>query len=140
MSKIKKRLNLNYRLVKIQTLKRKSGLLGVVTEKNINFKIKRTYFLYQVPYLGKRGGHAHKSLKQVYICIKGKFVILLNNGYFKKKITLNTQSNGLVLFKDTWRDIICYSKNSILLVLASDNYKEEDYIRSYKKFLKYIKK
>jgi hypothetical protein len=140
MSKIKNQLKSNYRFVKIQTIKRRSGLLGVVTDKNINFKIKRAYFLYQVPYLGKRGGHAHKTLKQVYICIQGKFVILLNDGFFKKKIILNSRSKGLVLFKNTWRDIISYSKNSILLDLASDKYKKEDYIRSYKSFLKYIKK
>ena len=140
MSTKKNLLNSHYKFVKIQTVKRRSGLLGIVTDKNINFKIKRTYFLYRIPYLAKRGGHAHKTLRQVYICIQGKFAILLNNGYFKKKITLNTQSKGLVLFKNTWRDIICYSKNSILLVLASDSYKKEDYIRSYKSFLKYIKK
>ena len=140
MPTIKNLLNSHYKFVKIQTIKSRSGLLGVVTDENINFKIKRTYFLYQVPYLGKRGGHAHKTLRQVYICIQGKFVILLNNGYLKKKITLNVQSKGLVLFKNTWRDIICYSKNSILLVLASDSYKKDDYIRSYKSFLKYIKK
>ena len=87
-----------------------------------------------------RGQHAHKSLQQILICIHGSVDITLDNGKEKKVIPLDKPYEGLYVSNAMWREMSNFSKDAVLLVLASELYDESDYIRNYDEFLEYIKK
>ncbi len=86
----------------------------------------------------RRGFHAHRSLEQILICISGSCKVLLDNGSEKKTVSLEKPYEGLYVAKDIWREMYDFSKDAVLLVLASEYYNEEDYIRDYDTFLKSI--
>ncbi len=112
------------------------GQLVALEEYNdIPFEIKRLYYMYGTLDGVRRGFHAHKSLEQILICIHGSCKVLLDNGYEKKTVFLETPYEGLYIPKNMWREMFDFSPDAVLLVLASDYYKEEDYIRSYDEFL-----
>ena len=97
------------------------------------------YYLFDVPSGAKRGGHAHKKLKQVLIAISGSFDVVLKNGKSKEIITLNRPDKGLLIENNIWRELENFSSGSVCLVLASEVFSENDYIRSYKDYLSLAK-
>jgi dTDP-4-dehydrorhamnose 3,5-epimerase-like enzyme len=105
----------------------------------IPFDIKRVYYLYDVPGGETRGGHAHKVLHQLIIAASGSFDIVLDDGLIKKTVTLNRPNYGLYVPPGIWRNLNNFSSGAVLLVLASERYSEEDYIREYGDFLSYKK-
>lgn len=113
------------------------GMLVALEEYNdIPFEIKRVYYMYDTKMGVHRGFHAHKSLKQILICIHGSCKILLDNGMGEKKIiSLEKPYEGLYISNDMWREMYDFSEDAVLLVLASELYREEDYIRDYDEFL-----
>ena len=113
------------------------GMLVALEEcKDIPFEIKRVYYLYNTREGVRRGFHSHKSLEQILVCIHGSCKILLDNGHEKKVVPLEKPYEGLYIANDIWREMHDFSPDAVLLVLASDFYKEEDYIRDYEEFLK----
>ena len=110
-------------------------LIALEELKDIPFKIKRVYYMYETSEGVRRGFHAHKSLEQILICIHGSCKILLDNGVEKKKISLEKPYEGLYISNDIWREMYDFSSDAVLLVLASDYYREEDYIRDYEEFI-----
>lgn len=117
------------------------GMLVALEEfKDIPFEIKRVYYLYDTKESVRRGFHAHKSLEQILICIHGSCKILLDNGTEKKVVALEKPYEGLYIANDIWREMYDFSPDAVLLVLASDFYREEDYIRDYDEFLLNIKR
>ena len=113
------------------------GMLVALEEcKDIPFEIKRVYYLYNTREGVRRGFHSHKSLEQILVCIHGSCKILLDNGHEKKVVPLEKPYEGLYIASDIWREMYDFSPDAVLLVLASDFYKEEDYIRDYEEFLK----
>lgn len=107
---------------------------------DIPFDIKRIYYLYDVPSGASRGAHAHKALQQLIIAANGSFTITLDDGTNKKSFALNRPYQGLLIVPGIWRDLDDFSSGAVLLCLASEHYKAEDYIREYTKFLEYKKK
>lgn len=107
---------------------------------DIPFEIKRVYYMYETGEGVRRGFHAHKSLEQILICIHGTCKILLDNGFEKKIVPLEKPYEGLYISNDMWREMYDFSPDAVLMVLASEIYKEEDYIRDYDEFLKFIGK
>ena len=101
---------------------------------HIPFEIKRVYYLYDVPGGESRGGHAHKKLNQFVIAANGSFDVVLDDGYQKKRYHLNRSYYGLHIPPMTWRELDNFSSGSVCLVLASEHYDEEDYIRDYEVF------
>jgi len=101
---------------------------------DIPFKIKRVYYLYDVPGGEERGGHAHKKLYQLVVAASGSFDIVLDDGKMKKSINLNRPYFGLSIVPGIWREIVNFSSGSICLVLASEFYSIKDYIRDYQLF------
>lgn len=117
------------------------GMLVALEEmRDIPFEIKRVYYMYDTKENVRRGFHAHKSLEQILICIHGSCKILLDNGEEKKIVSLEKPYEGLYIANDIWREMYDFSSDAVLMVLASDFYKEEDYIRDYEEFLKELAK
>jgi len=110
-----------------------------VVENNITvpFEVKRIYYLYDVPGGEVRGGHAHKDLYQLLIAASGSFDVVLDDGNIKRTISLNRPYLGLLIIPGIWRELNNFSSGSVCLVLASEIYIEDDYIRVYDSFLKY---
>ena len=115
------------------------GSLSFFQTDQIGFDIKRIYYIYGVPEKARRGFHAHKKLQQLAWCPYGDITLILDDGKNKNRIRLNDPSIGLIIKKGIWREMIWNKKDSVLCVAASDYFKEDDYIRNYDNFLKYIK-
>ncbi len=98
------------------------------------FDVKRVYYLYDVPGGSERGGHAHKKLYQLVIAASGSFEVIICDGRNKKIIQLNRPNFGLVIVPGIWREIVNFSSGAICLVLASEKYSADDYIRDYNEF------
>lgn len=113
------------------------GNLSVIESNVIPFEMKRIYYLYDVPSDSFRGGHAHKKLYQFLIAISGSFDVELNDGETSKVITLNKPNKGLLLVPGTWRELNNFSSGAVCLVIASEVFSEEDYIRNYDLFKTY---
>jgi len=102
----------------------------------VPFEIKRLYYLYDIPGGEGRGAHAHKKLEQLIIAASGSFDVTIDDGTVKRTFQLSKPYYGLYLPSGLWREINNFSSGAICLVLASEVYDEEDYIRDYKKFIK----
>ena len=117
--------------------KKGRGKLSVIEKNVIPFDIKRVYYLYDVPSDAYRGGHAHKKLLQLMIPLSGSFDIHLDDGNNKKKLMLNKPDKGLLIPNGIWREMDNFSSGSVCMVLASENFSEDDYLRDYGAFLKF---
>ena len=114
-------------------------LVALEEAKDIPFKIKRVYYMYDTGEGVRRGFHAHKCLEQILICIHGSCKILLDNGVEKETVVLDKPYEGLYVSNDMWREMFDFSPDAVLMVLASELYDEADYIRNYDDFLEYVK-
>ena len=113
-------------------------LVALEEFKDIPFEIKRVYYMYDTGQGIHRGFHAHKSLEQILICIHGSCKVLLDNGSEKKIVSLEKPYEGLYIANNMWREMYDFSEDAVLLVLASDYYNEEDYIRNYDDFKRFV--
>ena len=124
--------------ISFQTHKDNQGTLVAVEEcRDIPFSIRRIYYMYGTSADAVRGRHAHKSLQQAIICVHGSCRIMLDDGRDRTVVVLDKPNEGLYIPNTMWREMFDFSADAVLLVLASDFYKESDYIRSYDDFLKY---
>ena len=111
------------------------GNLSVIEEnKDIPFKIKRAYWIYDVPGGEERGGHAYRENEEVIISMSGSFDIILDNGKEKKTFSMNRSYFGLYVPKGWWRSMNNFSTNAVAFVVASTPYRPDDYIRDYEIF------
>ncbi len=124
------------KIIDIPKIERSEGAIGVVEKESIPFEIKRVYYLFDVPSTAKRGGHAHKNLSQVLIAVSGSFDVILKDGSTTKIVSLNKPDKGLLITNNIWRELENFSSGAVCLVLASDVFKEDDYIRNYEDFIK----
>lgn len=115
----------------------RGALIALEENDTIPFNIKRVYYIYDVKNELRRGYHAHKDLKQVLIAISGSCKILLDNGDQKQVFELDSPAQGLYVDKLIWREMYDFSNDCVLMVLASELYDEEDYLRNYEEFLSY---
>ena len=112
--------------VDLKTYIDKRGNLTVI-EKVLPFNIKRIFYIYGVD-RSVRGGHRHHKTIQAAICIKGRCKIKNNDGKKTDVFTLKNPSQCLILEEKDWHEMFEFSKNAILMVLASENFDEHDYI------------
>ncbi len=127
------------RIIELPRIQDRRGNLTFIEEnRHIPFDIKRVYYLYDVPGGESRGGHAHKTLHQFIIAANGSFDVVLDDGFERRRFFLNRSYYGLYICPMVWREIDNFSSGSVCLVLASDYYKEDDYIRDYERFLKMV--
>lgn len=116
---------------------RKGNLTVVENGKTLPFDVKRVYYLYDVPGGESRGAHAHKELEQLIIAASGSFTVTLDDGTCKRSFFLNRPYQGLYVKPGMWRDLQDFSSGAVAMVLASDVYLKEDYIRDYISFLSF---
>lgn len=111
------------------------GNLSFIEQKiHIPFEIKRVYWIYDVPGGEIRGGHAYKTLNEFIVALSGSFDVILHDGKAKKKFSLNRSYYGLFVPKMIWRQLENFSTNSLCMIMASDFYKEDDYLRDFNTF------
>ena len=114
----------------------RGSLIALESEGDIPFKVRRTYYIYDTQAGTPRGFHAHRSLKQLLIAVSGTVTVYCEFGGQRQKFLLDSPDKGLLVEGLVWREMHDFSKGAVLLVLASEHYSEEDYIRDYDVFLK----
>jgi len=124
----------NLELLSLPKIEDHRGNLSVIENDTIPFAIKRVYYLYDVPSGAERGGHAHKEQQEVLIALSGSFDVVLNDGKNEKTVTLNKPNQGLLIGIGIWRELKNFSSGSVCLVIASDVFDEDDYIREFEEF------
>lgn len=110
------------------------GNLSVIEGNAVPFEMKRVYYLYDIPSGARRGGHSHKNQQELLVALSGSFDVILNDGNEQKTVTLNKPNVGLLIVNGIWRELQNFSSGSVCLVLASDVFEEEDYIRDFEEF------
>ncbi|MEH6405838.1 MAG: FdtA/QdtA family cupin domain-containing protein [Leeuwenhoekiella sp.] len=121
--------------IKLPKIEDRRGNLSVIEKDAIPFIFKRVYYLYDVPSGASRGGHAHKNQSEFLIALSGSFDVILKNGDLQEHFTLNKPDEGLLIPNGYWRELDNFSSGGICLVLASDEFDEDDYIRDYYDFV-----
>lgn len=117
----------------------RGSLISLEENENIPFNIKRVYYIFGTEQGVARGFHAHKNLQQVAICVKGSCRFILDNGTNRESVVLDSPSVGLYIDNNKWREMHDFSEDCVLMVLASNYYDEEDYIRDYDDFLRVVR-
>ena len=124
--------------LKIKKIQSPGGSLSFFEkDKEIEFDIKRIYYIYEFSKKNRRGFHAHKKLKQVMFCPHGKIQVEFTDGKIKQSYLLDDPTKILVIEKGYWREFVSLEEGSVLCVGASDVYDEKDYIRNYDEYLKW---
>ncbi len=125
-------------ILPLNKIHNRAGNITIVEgEKNVPFPVKRVYYLYDIPGGEDRGGHAHKALRQLIVAASGSFDVLLDDGTNKKIVTLNRPDYGLLVVPGIWRELLEFSSGAVCLVLASEKYETDDYIRDYNTFVNF---
>lgn len=128
------------KLVNLPKIPDERGNLSFIEEEqHIPFKIKRTYWIYDVPGGEIRGSHAFKESEEFIVAISGSFDVVLHDGKKEMKYSLNRSYYGIYVPKLTWRKLENFSTNSLALILSSTAFKENDYIRDFDQFLSLVK-
>ncbi|MGK0639181.1 sugar 3,4-ketoisomerase [Schleiferia thermophila] len=128
----------NCSLIEFPKIQNRAGNITPITNlKEVPFEIKRIFYIYDIPGGEDRGGHAHKKCHQILVAVSGSFEVELDDGMLKKTVLINRPYYGLHIPPGIWAKEKSFSSGAICLVLASDVYDEEDYIREYELFKSY---
>ncbi len=127
---------MNYKLIDMNILKDEKGrMLSLEGNKNVPFEIKRVYWIFDTSPDQDRGMHAHKNMEQIVVLMDGSCEFILDDGKTRETVLLDRPEVGLYIGKNMWREMHRLSYGCKLVVLASDYYDENEYIRSYEEFL-----
>lgn len=107
--------------------------------KDVPFEVKRVYWTYDVPSGESRGGHAHRRCEEFIVAVSGSFDVTLDDGRERRTFHLNYPYQGLYVGTGIWRTLDDFSSGAVCLVLASEGFEEEDYIREYDDYTEYLK-
>ena len=122
-------------LVELQTIPMPNGILGVAeVSKHIGFPVHRAYYIRDVPKGQSRGGHGHRALRQCFLCLRGSVRLSMSKAGVTETVDLTRPSQAAVVGAGCWRDLSDFSEDSVVIVLASDEYDEADYIRDQAEF------
>lgn len=106
----------------------RGSLVAIENWKDIDFEMKRIYFIYGTSPDAVRGKHAHRNLKQVLLCVHGQCDVLLDNGKEQEIVTLNEADKGIYLTGFVWREMMHFSKGCVLIAIVDQEYDPQDYI------------
>lgn len=124
------------RIIELPKIADPRGNLSFIEGKrHVPFEIKRVFYLYDVPGGETRAGHALKKTEQFIIAASGSFDVVLDDGNKRMTFSLNRSWKGIYVAPMIWREIVNFSSAAVCLVLASDFYGENDYIRAYDEFI-----
>jgi hypothetical protein len=127
------------RLLQLPKIEERRGNLTFIEgQRHVPFDIRRVYYLYDVPGGAERGGHAHKGLHQFLIAMSGSFDVKINDGSRSTVFHLNRSFYGLYLCPMIWREIDNFSSGAVCMVLASQYYDDDDYLRNYDEFARLV--
>lgn len=129
---------MNIELLEIPTIEDYRGNIAIIEKDVLPYTVNRVYYLFDVPSSATRGGHAHKEQLEFLIPLSGSFDVILKNGQTEKTISLNKPNKGLLIPINTWRELQNFSSGAVCLVLSSDVFDEDDYIRDFQVYLDYI--
>ncbi|MDB5980612.1 MAG: dTDP-6-deoxy-3,4-keto-hexulose isomerase [Pseudomonas sp.] len=130
---------MNIQFLQLQTHGDDRGSLIALEEgKNIPFSVKRVYYMFDTGKGVRRGFHAHKTLKQVAVAVRGSCRFMLDDGREKIDIRLDHPCQGLLIESFIWREMYDFSEDCVLMVLADQLFIESDYVRDYDSFLKAV--
>jgi dTDP-4-dehydrorhamnose 3,5-epimerase-like enzyme len=122
-------------LIQLPVIEDVRGNLAFLQNDVLPFELKRVYYLFDVPSTAFRGGHSHIDQQEILIALSGSFEVVLDDGFQKKSFLLNKPNVGLWIPAGIWRELQNFSSGALCLVVASDVFIEEDYIRDYDIFL-----
>ena len=112
----------------------RGNLSFLESENHIPFEIKRVHWVYDVPGGETRGGHAFKESKEVIVVLSGSLDVLVYDGEKKKKFSLNRSYYGLFITNGLWRHMENFSTNTVVMVVSSTLFDEDDYVRNIEEF------
>jgi len=112
----------------------RGNLTFIESSRHVPFDIARVYYLYDVPGGAERGGHGHRALEQLIVAMSGSFDVVLNDGRQEKRFHLNRSYFGLYVCPMIWRELDNFSSGAVCMVLASNLYAEDDYLREWRQF------
>jgi len=125
------------RIIELSRIEDPRGNLSFIeSETHIPFKIARTYWIYDVPGGQSRGGHAYKNLHEFIVAISGSLDLEIDDGKLKQRLQLNRSYYGIYVPNGIWRKLENFSTNSLCMILSSEEYNADDYLRDYDEFLK----
>lgn len=116
----------------------RGALTCIEAERHVPFPVRRVFYLYDVPAGQTRGGHAHKQLEQVLVCLSGSFEVIAEDGIRQTRFQMNRPSLGLYVPPMIWDTEVNFSPGAVCMVLASDYYDESDYCRDYAAYLEAV--
>ncbi|OIQ17309.1 MAG: hypothetical protein BM557_08850 [Flavobacterium sp. MedPE-SWcel] len=125
----------NATIISLPKIEDPRGNLSVIEGNILPYDVKRVYYLYDVPSGAERGGHSHIDQQEFLIALSGSFEVTVNNGEDEELFMLNRPNQGLLIPRGLWRELKNFSSGAVCLVVASDVFKEEDYIRDFNTFL-----
>jgi len=127
-----------YNLIDLPKISRSGfgDLTFIEGQNHIPFEIKRVYYIYNTGDCEQRGRHAYRTIQSLIVALYGKFDITLDDGHDRVQIKLNSPERGLYVPAMTWKELDNFSAGAVCLVLVSDLYREDDYIRDYGVFIR----
>lgn len=111
-------------------------LIALEHNVDIPFEIKRIFYIYGTGENVRRGYHAHNTIQEILVCVHGNCKVLLDDGKERETVWLQKPYEGVYIPPKVWREMYDFSKDAVLLVIASGLYNEDDYVRDYDLFLK----
>lgn len=116
----------------------RGSLVAVEANQDIPFIIKRVYYIFDTKAGVERGFHAHKTLQQVAVAVRGSCTMVFDDGKERIELVLNSPTEGVYICPGLWREMKDFSEDCVLLVFADQHYDEADYIRKYDDFLAFL--
>ena len=114
----------------------RGNLSFIESDVHVPFKIRRTYWIYDVPGGCVRGGHGYRDNEEFVVALSGSFDVVIHDGVVERRYHLNRSYNGIFIPKMMWRSLDNFSTNSVAMILSSTDYSANDYIKDFDQFLK----
>jgi hypothetical protein len=122
-------------IIKLPCRESREGSISILENGvNLPFDVKRVFYIYDIPAGKDRGAHAHRICHQILVAVSGSFEIEMDDGYTRRTVILNRPFYGVHIPPGIWAAEKGFSSGSVCLVLASEAYDDDDYIRDYETF------